>query len=98
MCEGHHRMDVPEPNVSRVQSGVDVLGNLVIRPTHHEVVADEAPRRGEGYVVVGRLTEAGGAQLSEVRVVGGIGSRNRSVSNQGSVGHKWDGQSGQPAR
>src|SRR6516162_4281081 len=52
MCEGHHGMDVSERNVSRVQRGVDVLGNLLVRPTPHDVIADEAPRRGEGGVVL----------------------------------------------
>jgi hypothetical protein len=36
--------------------------------------------------------------LSEVCVIGGIGSRNRSASNQGSANHHGDGKSGQPAR
>jgi hypothetical protein len=98
MCKGHHGMDISERNVSRVQGGVDVLGNLVIRPTPHDVVADEAPSRGEGVVVVRRPSEAGGAQLSEVGVISGIGSRNRSASNQGSASHNGDGQDGQPAR
>jgi hypothetical protein len=94
MCDSHHVSDISEGNVSRIQCGVDVLGNLVIRPTPAEIVADETPHCGEGEVVVRRPTEADGAQLSEVRVIGGIGNRNRSATKQCSAGHKWDGQSG----
>jgi hypothetical protein len=77
---------------------MDVLGNLVIRPTPPEIVADESPHPGEGGVVVRRPTEAGGAQLSEVCVISGIGGRNRSARNQGSASQNGDGQSDQPAR
>jgi len=94
MCEAHHGSDLSERNVSRVQGGVDLLGNLVIRPTRNEIVADEAPHPGEGGVVVRRPSEADGAQLSEVCVISGIGSRNRSAINQGSANHHGDGKSG----
>jgi hypothetical protein len=94
MCNPHHVSDISERNVSRIQGGVDVLGNLVIRPTPAEIVADETPHPGKGGLVVRRPTEADGAQLRQVCVVGGIGSRNRSAANQGGAGHKWDGQSG----
>jgi hypothetical protein len=77
---------------------VDVLGNLVWRPTPPEVVADEVRHPDHGGVVVRRPSEANGAQLSEVCVISGIGIRNRSASNQGSASHNGDGQSGQPAR
>jgi hypothetical protein len=98
MCEAHHGSDLSERNVSRVQSGVDLLGNLVIRPTRNEIVTDEAPHPSEGAVMVRRPSDAGRAQLSEVCVIGGIGSRNRSASNQRSANHHGDGKSAQPAR
>src|ERR1700757_177867 len=85
MCEADHGCDLAERNASRVQGGVDVLGNLVIRPTPPEVVADEVRHPDEGLVVIRWPSEAHGAQLSEVRVISGIGSRNRSVTNQGSA-------------
>src|ERR1700739_2915740 len=68
MREAHHGMGICEREVSRVQDAVDLLGNLVIRPTRNEIVADEAPHPGEGGVVVRWPTEAGGAQLSEACV------------------------------
>src|ERR1700757_4072658 len=66
MCEGHHGSDVCQRDVSRVQGGVDLLGNLVVGPTPPEIVADEAPHPGERSVVVRRPSEAGGAQLGKV--------------------------------
>ena len=48
MCEADHGCDLSEGNASRVQGGVDVLGNLVIRPTPPEVVADEVRHPDEG--------------------------------------------------
>ena len=77
---------------------MDLLGNLVIIPTHKEVVADEAPHPDEGAVVVWRSREADGAQLGEVCVINGIGGRDRCIGNQGSANHHGDGQCGQPAR
>jgi len=98
MRDAHHGCDLPECNFPRVQICVDVLGNLVVRPTPPEIVADEPTHPGEGGVVVRRPVEADGAQLSEVSIIGGIGSGNRGVTNQGSASHDGDGQSGQPAR
>ena len=74
------------------------LGNLVVRPTPPEIVADEVRHPDEGLLVARRPSEAEALQLSEVPVINGIGSRNRSASNQGSANHHGDGQSGQPAR
>jgi hypothetical protein len=82
MRDAHHGCDVPDPNVSRVQVGVDVLGNLLKRPTPPEVVADEAAHPGEGVVVVRRPSHADAAQLREVCIINGIGSRNRSARKQ----------------
>ena len=62
-----------------------LLGNLVWRPTPAEIVADELRHPDDGLLAALRPSEAGGAQLSEVSVIGGIGSRNRSASNQGSA-------------
>ena len=55
---------------------------------------------GIGYIIAGFAAHAGslyGMYLG-YGVVSGIGSRNRSVSNQGGAGDDGDGQSGQPAR
>src|SRR5262249_34362481 len=41
---------------------------------------------------LGRPSEADGAQLSEVRVIIGIGSRNRGATNEGSASHHGDGK------
>jgi hypothetical protein len=97
MCEIHHRCGLSEMNASLVQDRVEVLGNLIWRPTPPEFVADDVRHPDEALVVFRRPSEAEGAQLSEVCVISGIGSRNRSVSNQGSANHDGDGQSGQPA-
>jgi hypothetical protein len=77
---------------------VDVLGKPVWRKTPPEIVADELRHPDEGVVVVRRPSEAGGAQLSEVCVTRGIGSRNRSAGKQGSASRHGDGKSRQPAR
>jgi hypothetical protein len=98
MCEVHHGSDLSERNAIRVQVGVDLLGNLVVRPAPPEIVADEVRHPDDGLFVARRPSEAEGAQLIEVPVIDGIGSRNRSASNQGSASHNGDGQSGQPAR
>src|SRR6202012_4810956 len=58
MCEAHHGCDLSERNASRVQVGVDVLANLVIRPTPPEVIADEVRHPNDGLVVVRRQCEA----------------------------------------
>jgi hypothetical protein len=76
---------------------VDLLGDLLIRPTPAEIVADQAAHPGKRGLMVRRPTEADGAQLGEVCVVGGIGGRDRSAGNQGSASHDRDGQDGQPA-
>jgi hypothetical protein len=91
MCEVHHGSDVSQRSACRVQVGVDVVGYLLWRPTPPEIVADEVRHPDEGFVVARRPSEAHGAQLSEVRVISGIGSRNRSVGNQGSANNHGDG-------
>jgi hypothetical protein len=93
VCEVHHGCALSERNVFWVQVGVDLLGNLVIRPTPPEIVADEVRHPDDALVVAGRPSEAKAAQLIEVRVINGIGSRNRSGSNQGSANHHGDGES-----
>ena len=98
MCKAHHGCDLSERNASRVQLSVDVLGEPVWRKAPPEIVADELRHPDEGVVVVRRPSEAGGAQLSEVCVTRGIGSRNRSAGKQGSASRHGDGKSGQPAR
>jgi len=98
VCEVHHGSDLSERNAVLVQVGVYVLGNMVWRPTPPEIVADEVRRPDEGLLVALRPSEAEAAQLSEVRVISGIGSSTRSASNQGGANHHGDGQSGQPAR
>jgi hypothetical protein len=85
-------------NVPAVQVGVDALGNLVVRPTRPEIVADELRHPDESLLVARRPSEAEALQLSEVPIIDGIGSRNRTASNKGSANHHGDGQSGQPAR
>jgi hypothetical protein len=84
-------------NAVRVQVAVYVLGNMVWRPTPPEIVADEVCHPDEGLLVALRPSEAEAAQLSEVRVISGIGTSTRSASNQGSAKRYGDGQSGQPA-
>jgi hypothetical protein len=85
MCEVHHGCDLSVVNASAVQVGVDVLGNLVWRPTppEIEIVADELGHTDDGLLVALRPSEADGLQLSEIPVIDLIGSRNRSASNQG---------------
>jgi hypothetical protein len=97
-CEAHHGCDVAEIDASRAQGGVDVLGNRIWRPTIHAIGADVVRHPDDVAVVSRRLSEAEAAQLSEVRVIGGVGSRNRSARNQDNANHHWDGKSGQPAR
>jgi hypothetical protein len=87
-----------ERNAVLVQVGVYVLGNVVWRPTPPEIVADEVRRPDEGLLVARRPSEAGGAQLIEVRVISGTGSSTRSAGDQGSANQHGDAQSGQPAR
>jgi hypothetical protein len=98
VCEVHHGCDLSVMNVPAVQVGVDVLGNLVVRPTRPEIVADELRHPDESLLVARRPSEAEALQLSEVPVIDGIGSRNRRASNQGSASHNGNGESGQPAR
>ena len=98
MCEVHHGCDVSQRGACRVQVGVDVVGNLLWRPTPPEIVTNEVRHPDEGLLVARRPSEADTAQLSEVRVINGIGSRSRSARNQGSANHHGDGQSGQQAR
>jgi hypothetical protein len=43
---------------------VDVVGNLLWRPTPPEIVADEVRHPDDGLVVARRPSEAEGAQLS----------------------------------
>jgi hypothetical protein len=73
------------------QEGMDVVGNRVWRVTPPVVITDEVRHRDDGLVAVRGPSNAEGAQLSEVRVISGIGSRNPSVSNQGSANHHGDG-------
>jgi len=86
-----------ERNAILVQVGVNVLRNVVWRPTPPEIVADEVRRPDEGLLVARRPSEAGGTQLIEVSVISGTGSSTRSASNQGGANQHGDGQSGQPA-
>jgi len=98
MCGVHHGSDLSERNAVLVQVGMDVLGNVVWRPTPPEIVADEVRHPDEGFLVSRRPSEAGAAQLIEVSVISGTGTSTRSASNQGSANQHGDGQSGQPAR
>jgi hypothetical protein len=98
MRDTDHGCDISDGNAPRIQVGVDILGNLVWRPAPAEVVADELRHPDQGGFVSGRPGQAGGAQLSEVRVADRIGSRNRSASDEGGTNQCRDGQSRQPAR
>ena len=98
MREIHHRRDVAERDVSGVQVGVNVRGDLVWRPTPPEVVTDELPHPDQRRLVALGPRETEAAQLSQVRVVNGIGGRDRDAGEQGSANRKGDGQFGQPAR
>jgi hypothetical protein len=91
VCEVHHGCDLSVVNASAVQVGVDVLGNMVWRPTPPEIVADELGHPDDGLLVALRPSEAEALELSEVAVIDGIGSRNRRASDQGSAGHNGDG-------
>ena len=97
MCDAHHRLDLANRHTPRVQSGVHLTGNLLIRPTPPEIVADEPSHPDQGGVVLRRPGEADTAQLREVCVIKRARSRTRSTGNQGSAGQQWDDQSGQPA-
>jgi hypothetical protein len=48
-------------NAVLVHVGVDVLGNVIWRPTPPEIVADEVRHPDEGLLVARRPSEAGGA-------------------------------------
>jgi hypothetical protein len=96
MRDAHHCLNLSDRHASRVQGGVDLVGDLFIGPTPPEIVADEPPHPDEGVVVLGRPGEADGTQLGEVSVVKGTGDRARRTSNQGRGGHHGDDQSGQP--
>ena len=43
MCDAHHRLDLSNRHTPGVQGGVHLTGNLLIRPTPPEIVADEPP-------------------------------------------------------
>jgi hypothetical protein len=97
----HHGCDVSEREALVAHDGVDILGNPVWRHTHKPAIeADVVRQLDHGAVValVSRPSETEGAQLSEVCAIRGIGSRNRSASNQSSASHKRDGQPREPAR
>lgn len=98
VCELHHGCDLSVVNAPAVQVGVDALGNVVVRPTPPEIVADEVSHPDEGLLLARRPSEADALQSSEVPVIDGIGSRNRRATNQGSASHNGNGESGQPAR
>ena len=91
MCDVHHGSDVSQRDACRVQIGVDVVGNLLWRPTPPEIVADEVCHPDEGLVVAWWPSNADAAQLSEVSVINGVGGRSRSVGNQGGANHHGDG-------
>lgn len=93
----HHGSDVVHMDIVRVQVGVNVVGDLLRRPTPPEIVTDEVSRPDERVLVAVGPREAGAAQLIEVCVIPGIGRRNRSAGNQGSGGDHRDGESGKPA-
>ena len=93
-----HGSDVQQRNAPRVQVRVNVIGDLLWRPTPREVVADEVRLPDECLFRLGRSREADGAQLCQVCVISGIGSRDRSATKQGGASHHGDGKSGQPAR
>jgi hypothetical protein len=61
MRDVHHGSDLSETNAVLIQVGVDVLGNVVWRPTPPEIVADEVGHPDEGLLVAGRPSEAGAA-------------------------------------
>jgi hypothetical protein len=61
VCEVHHGSDLSERNAVLVQVRVDLLGNVVWRPTPPEIVADEVRRPDEGLLVARRPSEAGAA-------------------------------------
>jgi hypothetical protein len=69
-----------------------VLGNLGWRPTPPEVVADQERHPDQRSVMVGRPSEADGAQLGEVRVIDGVRRRDRSAGDQGGANRNGDGQ------
>jgi hypothetical protein len=76
---------------------VDVLGSRIWRVTPPFVVTDEVRHGDDGLIAVRRKIDTERAQLSEVRVIGGIGARNRTASNQRSASHHGNGKSGYPA-
>jgi len=92
-----HRSDIQQRHAPLVQVVVNVVGDLLWLPTPSEVVADEVRLTDERLIRIGRPSKADSAQLCEVGVISGSGSRNRSATNQGSASHHGDGKSGQPA-
>ena len=97
-CEAHHGCDVPERNASPAQGGVDVLSNRVWRITIPAIVADLVRHVDDVGVLRRRPSEAEGVHSCDECVIMGVGSRNRSASNQGSASHHGDAKSGQPTR
>jgi hypothetical protein len=91
VCDVDHRSDVSQRDAVRVQIGVDVVGDLLWRPTPAEIVADEVGHTDEGFVMSWRPGDSDAAQLSEVSVVNGVGSRGRGISYQGGANHHGDG-------
>ena len=94
MCDADHGADVSDRNAPGVQVGVDVLGNLVWGPAPAEIVANELRHPDHGGVVSGRPGEAGGAQLSKVSVIDGIGGRNGCAAKDGGADHCGNDHSG----
>ena len=69
-CDVHHRTDVAQRDAVRVQIGVDVVCDLLWRPTPPEIVADEVCHPDERLVVARRPSNADAAQLSGGRPFG----------------------------
>jgi len=96
MRDVDHGSDVVNGDVIRVQVGVDLVGNLLWRPTPPEIVADEQRRPDKRLLVAVRPSQAGGAKLTEVCVSGGIGSRSRGATNQAGSNHRGNSQRCEP--
>jgi hypothetical protein len=79
-------LHVSERKTLSAHDGVDVVGNLVWRPSSQAIDADVVSQRDDGWRVVRRPREADGGQFGHENVVIGIGSRYGPVWPASDVG------------
>ena len=98
MCGVDQASDVEQRHALGVQAGMQVVGDLLRRPTPSEVVTHVVRLGDERLFRLGRPGETDGALLREVRIVLGARGRDAGAARKCKGNHDGDGDSDRPSR